>query len=200
MLSTSNLADFMLVPHCCASLAFLETLSILSHCVSKHCFTGRASINSSCMHLGRIASSCCGSHIACAITSRPAVLHCICVCTGIGRTGTFCAVDIALQRLRSSDYGEAVSAAELKPVVAELRRQRAGMVQTPEQYHFCYQVCPMPLAKAAVLARRLSTAASAAMVNSPPMKACRTSLASEGLPAVVLQLCSYQVPLLPGVL
>ena len=59
---------------------------------------------------------------------------------GIGRTGTFCAVDIALQRLRSSDYGAAVSAAELKPLVAELRRQRAGMVQTPEQYAFCYQV------------------------------------------------------------
>ena len=61
---------------------------------------------------------------------------------GIGRTGTFCAVDIALQRLRSADYGASVSAAELKPVVAELRRQRAGMVQTPEQYLFCYQVRP----------------------------------------------------------
>ena len=59
---------------------------------------------------------------------------------GIGRTGTFCAVDIALQRLRSPDYGAAVSAAELKPMVAELRRLRAGMVQTPEQYLFCYQV------------------------------------------------------------
>ena len=67
-------------------------------------------------------------------------------CSGIGRTGTFCAVDIALQRLRSPDYGAAVSAAELKPLVAELRRQRGVMVQTPEQYHFCYQVlriyCP----------------------------------------------------------
>ncbi|CAL5228150.1 g11230 [Coccomyxa viridis] len=66
----------------------------------------------------------------------PAVVHCS---AGIGRTGTFCAVDIALQRLRSPDYSAAVSAAELKPVVAELRRQRCGMVQTPEQYHFCYQ-------------------------------------------------------------
>ena len=58
---------------------------------------------------------------------------------GIGRTGTFCAVDIALQRLCSRDYGVAVSAAELKPIIAELRRQRAGMVQTAEQYLFCYQ-------------------------------------------------------------
>ena len=64
---------------------------------------------------------------------------------GIGRTGTYCAVDIALQRLRCGDYSAAVSAAELKPLVAELRRQRAGMVQTPEQYAFCYQVRqPLP--------------------------------------------------------
>ncbi|CAK0785693.1 hypothetical protein CVIRNUC_008904 [Coccomyxa viridis] len=66
----------------------------------------------------------------------PAVVHCS---AGIGRTGTYCAVDVALQRLRCGDYGAAVSAAELKPLVAELRRQRAGMVQTPEQYAFCYQ-------------------------------------------------------------
>ncbi|EIE19549.1 hypothetical protein COCSUDRAFT_67695 [Coccomyxa subellipsoidea C-169] len=66
----------------------------------------------------------------------PPVVHCS---AGIGRTGTFCAVDVALQRLRSGDYGIAVSAAELKPVVAELRRQRSGMVQTAEQYLFCYR-------------------------------------------------------------
>ncbi len=70
------------------------------------------------------------------------------VLTGIGRTGTFCAVDIALARLRATDYGAVVSAAELKPVVAELRRQRAGMVQTAEQYLFCYQVLPQCLASA----------------------------------------------------
>ena len=60
-------------------------------------------------------------------------------------------MDVALARLRSPDYVAAVSAAELKPLVAELRRQRAGMVQTPEQLLFCYQVslftllqgCPM---------------------------------------------------------
>ncbi|BDA46574.1 Tyrosine-protein phosphatase non-receptor type 1 [Coccomyxa sp. Obi] len=66
----------------------------------------------------------------------PPVVHCS---AGIGRTGTFCAVDIALARLRSADYGTAVTAVELKPVVAELRRQRAGMVQTAEQYLFCYR-------------------------------------------------------------
>lgn len=63
-----------------------------------------------------------------------------CTLAGIGRTGTFCTLDIALQRLKSDSYGTVVSAAELKPVVAELRRQRAGMVQTPDQYLFCYQV------------------------------------------------------------
>ena len=76
----------------------------------------------------------------CDARDREPCLH----CAGIGRTGTFCAVDIALQRLCSRDYGVAVSAAELKPIVAELRRQRAGMVQTAEQYHFCYQVRSKP--------------------------------------------------------
>ena len=59
---------------------------------------------------------------------------------GIGRTGTFCAVDIAIARLQAGSHRVAASAAELKPIVAELRRQRVGMVQTPEQYSFCYQV------------------------------------------------------------
>ena len=48
-------------------------------------------------------------------------------------------MDIALARLQAGSHKAAVSAAELKPVVAELRRQRAGMVQTAEQYCFCYQ-------------------------------------------------------------
>eukprot|EP00882_Tetradesmus_deserticola_P029984 GHRQ01033630.1.p2 GENE.GHRQ01033630.1~~GHRQ01033630.1.p2 ORF type:complete len:128 (+),score=32.08 GHRQ01033630.1:339-722(+) len=61
---------------------------------------------------------------------------------GIGRTGTFCAVDILLQRLDAwpscragagPDRGEVESALNLPVLVHELRQQRMGMVQTQEQ-------------------------------------------------------------------
>lgn len=61
---------------------------------------------------------------------------------GIGRTGTFCVVDIVLRRLQQmgcKDATEAERAVDIKRVVATLRKQRMGMVQTPGQYLFCHQ-------------------------------------------------------------
>jgi tyrosine-protein phosphatase non-receptor type 9 len=61
---------------------------------------------------------------------------------GIGRTGTFCAIDILLQRLDAwpscqegsgPDRAEVEAALNLPALVHELRRQRMGMVQTLEQ-------------------------------------------------------------------
>jgi protein tyrosine phosphatase len=65
-----------------------------------------------------------------------------CAAQGIGRTGTFCAIDILLQRLDAwpscqdgagPDRGEVEAALNLPALVHELRRQRMGMVQTLEQ-------------------------------------------------------------------
>ncbi|EFJ50289.1 hypothetical protein VOLCADRAFT_45223, partial [Volvox carteri f. nagariensis] len=75
------------------------------------------------------------------------VVHCS---AGIGRTGTFCAIDIMRRRLAYLEAcaasrpgnvrADAVQAAlDLPELVHSLRRQRSGMVQTIEQYVFCYQ-------------------------------------------------------------
>jgi tyrosine-protein phosphatase non-receptor type 9 len=72
------------------------------------------------------------------------VVHCS---AGVGRTGTFVAVDMLLQRLhslmpqlhgtvREEDIHAAV---DIPGLVASLRKQRRGTVQTAEQYAFVWQ-------------------------------------------------------------
>lgn len=70
--------------------------------------------------------------------SGPVVVHCS---AGIGRTGTFCTIDITLQRLKrwSQDFPSSVQEVlNLMPLVHRLRQQRMGMVQTHEQLALCY--------------------------------------------------------------
>lgn len=78
-------------------------------------------------------------------SGNPVLVHCS---AGIGRTGTFCAADILLQRLDSwqsccdgegLDKNEVEAALNIPNLVHELRRQRMGMVQTLEQYAFIYK-------------------------------------------------------------
>jgi len=105
----------------------------------------------------------------------PIVVHCS---AGIGRSGVFCVVDSAARRLigaasvaaakrvedtdgsggddssaSSAAAAAVVSAAQeavnVKEIVAELRTQRAGMVQTAEQYVFCHTAL-LELTRAAV--------------------------------------------------
>ena len=63
------------------------------------------------------------------------VVHCS---AGIGRTGVFCAVDIALREVYDGSRDPA-SAVDVENTVAALRRCRGGMVQTPEQYLYIYR-------------------------------------------------------------
>ncbi|XP_076846811.1 tyrosine-protein phosphatase non-receptor type 9 isoform X2 [Brachyhypopomus gauderio] len=60
----------------------------------------------------------------------PIVVHCS---AGIGRTGTFCTVDICLSRL------EDIGTVDVKRTVQRMRTQRAFSIQTWDQYYFCYQ-------------------------------------------------------------
>ncbi|NXP42957.1 PTN9 phosphatase, partial [Leiothrix lutea] len=59
----------------------------------------------------------------------PVVVHCS---AGIGRTGTFCALDICLSQLQD------VGTLNIYQTVLRMRSQRAFSIQTPEQYYFCY--------------------------------------------------------------
>ncbi|MDP2434587.1 MAG: protein-tyrosine phosphatase family protein [archaeon] len=65
----------------------------------------------------------------------PIVVHCS---AGIGRTGTFCTVHMNLAPLSSHLPPPAQPLFDILGTVLRLRKERSGMVQTKEQYMFCY--------------------------------------------------------------
>jgi protein-tyrosine phosphatase len=63
------------------------------------------------------------------ITKSPILLHCS---AGIGRTGTFCAIDIGIKQYLNEKL------IDIPSTVVQMRHERAGSVQTEEQYLFAY--------------------------------------------------------------
>ncbi|XP_072390947.1 tyrosine-protein phosphatase non-receptor type 9 [Diabrotica undecimpunctata] len=75
----------------------------------------------------------------------PIVVHCS---AGIGRTGTFCTLDICISRL------EDVGTADIRGTVERIRSQRAYSIQMPDQYIFCH----LALIEYALMKSHLQTA------------------------------------------
>lgn len=75
--------------------------------------------------------------------TSPIVTHCS---AGIGRTGAYCAIDIALRSIRDQKAA-AAAAGVVKPklyfdlmyITKVLRNSRKGMIQQLDQYKYCYQ-------------------------------------------------------------
>ena len=64
----------------------------------------------------------------------PVIAHCS---AGVGRTGTFIAVHICLEKMK---YYNSLDQINIPRTVLLLRQSRNGMVQTAEQYQFIYEV------------------------------------------------------------
>lgn len=62
-------------------------------------------------------------------SKAPLLLHCS---AGIGRTGTFCAIDIGIKRFLDTKLIDVPS------TVIKMRNERSGSVQTEDQYVFVY--------------------------------------------------------------
>jgi len=69
------------------------------------------------------------------VPQAPILVHCS---AGIGRTGTFCTVHSNLEKMKLDQKEGLPISFDVFKTVRELRNQRAGMVQTMEQYIFCF--------------------------------------------------------------
>jgi len=65
----------------------------------------------------------------------PVVVHCS---AGIGRAGTFIAIDILIRKYQKILRGRLEHLSSVMDSVMKLRTQRRGMIQTFEQYQFIY--------------------------------------------------------------
>jgi protein tyrosine phosphatase len=61
--------------------------------------------------------------------AKPVIIHCS---AGVGRTGTFIALDVLLQRMQTH------SDVNVNHLIYQMRSQRPSMVQTPAQYYFIF--------------------------------------------------------------
>ena len=86
----------------------------------------------------------------------PPIIHCS---AGVGRSGTYIAIDRLLEAIHDCGKGDGVS---VLAVVSDLRRARNLMVQTQLQYVFIYKFLADYLEREASILRKAESAAAAA--------------------------------------
>ncbi|XP_050390913.1 tyrosine-protein phosphatase non-receptor type 13 isoform X2 [Patella vulgata] len=69
-------------------------------------------------------------------TGGPVVVHCS---AGIGRSGSLVTIDTALLNMENMKHFQ------IYDIVSEVRQQRYGVIQTKDQYMFCYTACMQAL-------------------------------------------------------
>lgn len=108
--------------------------------------------------------------------SAPPIVHCS---AGVGRTGTFIAIDRTLRRLWDAfSQGispEPVPVEEIRELVRQLKNERSKMVQTAEQYRFIFE---------AVLAGMRSWCQGKALFGSQPYSRDPNSCNGNNIPTV----------------
>ncbi|XP_067677273.1 uncharacterized protein [Haliotis asinina] len=70
--------------------------------------------------------------------TQPIIVHCS---AGIGRTGTYIAIESLMDQAAAEGFVDVVS------FVSNMRSQRKNMIQTKEQYHFLYQAVAMAVSE-----------------------------------------------------
>ncbi len=72
-------------------------------------------------------------------TNSPIIIHCS---AGIGRTGTFCLIheffSVTNLILKGSHDIIDTETFSIKNLLLEMRKHRSKLIQTPDQYQFCY--------------------------------------------------------------
>ncbi|CAH3133452.1 unnamed protein product, partial [Pocillopora meandrina] len=86
---------------------------------------------SDCLGVGLLDMMKCITRVQQQTGNGPIVVHCS---DGSGRTGSFFAINIALERVKLD------GSVDMFQTVRRLRTQRPLMVQTAEQYKFCYEM------------------------------------------------------------
>jgi len=71
-------------------------------------------------------------------SDKPIVVHCS---AGIGRAGTFCIIHshVTFMRYFVSQY-KCLPEISIADSIVTMRKERMGMVQTHDQYEFCYKI------------------------------------------------------------